>query len=424
MNYMAEKFIINGERKLEGAIEVRGSKNAAFPIIMATLLTQEDCIIDNIPLIEDIQRIFDILKSMDVEVQWLAERKVRINAKNLDSSKIREDIVRKLRGSILLFGALLAREGKAKLPQPGGCVIGARPISTHLDAFTQLGIKISPQHNKFKMEVGPRFGGEVLLNEFSVTGTCNVMIFSALHEETTIIKCADQDYQVQELAAVLKKMGASIRLLPMHMIEIKGAKKLKGFTVKLIPDPIEAGTFILMAAATKSKVLVKNVPYQYLEYPLKRMRDFGIVWERPAKDEILVLPAHNIKIEKVQALPYPGMPTDLLPLFGVLSTQLQGLTLLHDPLYEGRLKYLEELNKMGANIIFADPHRAIVSGPTPLYGVEINSPDLRGGASLIVGALVASGSTTIGNIYQVDRGYEKIDERLRAIGADIQRINA
>ena len=424
MNYMAEKFIINGERKLEGAIEVRGSKNAAFPIIMATLLTQEDCIIDNIPLIEDIQRIFDILKSMDVEVQWLAERKVRINAKNLDSSKIREDIVRKLRGSILLFGALLAREGKAKLPQPGGCVIGARPISTHLDAFTQLGIKISPQHNKFKMEVGPRFGGEVLLNEFSVTGTCNVMIFSALHEEATIIKCADQDYQVQELAAVLKKMGASIRLLPMHMIEIKGAKKLKGFTVKLIPDPIEAGTFILMAAATKSKVLVKNVPYQYLEYPLKRMRDFGIVWERPAKDEILVLPAHNIKIEKVQALPYPGMPTDLLPLFGVLSTQLQGLTLLHDPLYEGRLKYLEELNKMGANIIFADPHRAIVSGPTPLYGVEINSPDLRGGASLIVGALVASGSTTIGNIYQVDRGYEKIDERLRAIGADIQRINA
>ncbi|MFA5165922.1 MAG: UDP-N-acetylglucosamine 1-carboxyvinyltransferase [Candidatus Paceibacterota bacterium] len=423
MNYMAEKFIINGERKLEGAIEVRGSKNAAFPIIMATLLTQEDCIIDNIPLIEDIQRIFDILKSMDVEVQWLAERKVRINAKNLDSSKIREDIVRKLRGSILLFGALLAREGKAKLPQPGGCVIGARPISTHLDAFAQLGVKISPQHNKFKMEVGPRLGGEVLLNEFSVTGTCNVMIFSALQEEATIIKCADQDYQVQELAAVLKKMGAGIRLLPMHMIEIKGAKKLKGFTVKLIPDPIEAGTFILMAAATKSKVLVKNVPYQYLEYPLKRIRDFGIVWERPAKDEILVLPAHNIKIEKVQALPYPGMPTDLLPLFGVLSTQLQGLTLLHDPLYEGRLKYLEELNKMGANIIFADPHRAIVSGPTPLYGVEINSPDLRGGASLIVGALIASGSTTIGNIYQVDRGYEKIDERLRAIGADIQRIN-
>jgi UDP-N-acetylglucosamine 1-carboxyvinyltransferase len=422
MNNMPEKFVIKGEKKLEGSIEVRGSKNAAFPIIMASLLTKEDCIIDNIPLIEDVQRIFDILTSMDVKVEWLSERKVKINAGNLDSSKIREDIVRRLRGSILLFGALLAREGKAELPQPGGCVIGARPISTHLDAFEKVGVKITPQHNKFLMEAGDKFASEIILNEFSVTGTCNIMLFAAASGSQLLIKCADQDYQVQELAKVLSAMGANIELLSGHTIKINGSKKLKGFETTLIPDPIEAGTFILLAAATKSKVLVKNVPFQYLEYPLKRMRDFGILWDKQG-DDVLVMPSHNIRIEKVQALPYPGMPTDLLPLFGVLSTQLQGLTLLHDPLYEGRLKYLEELNKMGANIIFADPHRAIVSGPTPLYGVEISSPDLRGGASLIVGALVASGTTTINNIYQIDRGYEKIDERLRAIGADIERLS-
>lgn len=419
---MLEKFVIKGEKKLEGSIEVRGSKNAAFPIIMASLLTKEDCIIDNVPLIEDVQRIFDILTSMDVEVKWLSERKVKINAKNLDSSKIREDIVRRLRGSILLFGALLARDGKAELPQPGGCVIGARPISTHLDAFEKIGIKITPEHNKFLMEAGEKIESEVILNEFSVTGTCNVMLFAAASGQELLIKCADQDYQVQELTKVLRAMGAKVELLPIHMVKVGGNKNLKGFETSLIPDPIEAGTFILLAAATKSKVLVKNVPFEYLEYPLKRMRDFGILWDKQGND-VLVIPSHNIRIEKVQALPFPGMPTDLLPLFGVLSTQLQGLTLLHDPLYEGRLKYLEELNKMGANIIFADPHRAIVSGPTPLYGVEISSPDLRGGASLIVGALLASGTTTINNIYQIDRGYEKIDERLRAIGADIQRVS-
>lgn len=421
---MSEKFVINGEKKLEGEIEVRGSKNAAFPIIMAALLTDKDCIIDNVPLIEDIYRIFDILQSMDVKVSWLGERKVKINAKDLDPSKIREDIVRKLRGSILLFGVLLARFGKAKLPQPGGCVIGARPIFTHLNAFEQLSVKITPEVNRFKFEATKKQGGQVILNEFSVTGTCNVMLFASLLEGKTLIKTADQDYQVQELVKVLKQMGVGAKLLPEHMVEVKGAKNLKGFKCKLISDPIEAGTFILMAAATKSKLLVKNVPYKYLEFALKRLRDFGLIWESPKKDQVLILPSHNIKLEKLQALPYPGMPTDLLPLFGVLATQLSGPTLLQDPLFEGRLKYLEELNKMGANIIFADPHRAIINGPTPLFGVEITSPDLRGGASLIVGALIASGTSTIGNIYQIDRGYEKIDERLRAIGADITRVNS
>lgn len=419
---MAEKFIINGENKLKGVVEVRGSKNAAFPVIMAALLSEEECIIENMPLIEDVMKILEILVSMSVSVEWIGERSVKINAKNLDYSKINETLVARLRGSILLFGALLSRIDKINLPQPGGCVIGARSIFTHLDAFVQMGINIAPQIKKFELSVEKRKPGYVVLNEFSVTATSNIMLYAARIEGKTTIKIADQDYQNQELAKVLKKMGAKVKFLPGHAIEISGKKKMRGFRHKLMPDPIEAGTFILLAAATKGNVLVKNVPYPFLEFTLKRLKDFGLPWNRIGNNGIEVQSWAHLKIEKVQALPYPGIPTDLLPLFGVLSTQIEGPTLLHDPLFEGRLKYLEELNKMGAQIIFADPHRAIVLGPTPLYGVEINSPDLRGGASLIVGALVAKGQSTINNIYQVDRGYEKIEERLQKIGADIKRV--
>jgi UDP-N-acetylglucosamine 1-carboxyvinyltransferase len=223
---------------------------------------------------------------------------------------------------------------------------------------------------------------------------------------------------------ILNKMGAKVKLLPRNTIKITGLKKLKGFNYKLIADPIEAGTFILMTAITKGTLIVKGVEYEYLEFLLKRLRDFGLPWERIGKDAIKVLPWNSMEIEKVQALIAPGISTDILPLIAVLSTQLPGLTLLHDPLFEGRLKYLEELNKMGANIIFSDPHRAIISGPTPLYGVEIKSPDLRGGASLIAGSIVAKGTTTISNIYEIDRGYEKIEERLQKIGIDIQRVKS
>ncbi len=419
---MAERFIINGEKKLKGTIEVRGSKNAAFPVMMAALLTREDCVIDNMPLIEDVMKVLEILKSMDVKIEWVGQRALKINAKNLDYSKINETLVARLRGSILLFGALLGKINKISLPQPGGCIIGARSISTHLDAFKQLGVNITPQMKKFELEIDKRRPGLVILNEFSVTATSNIMLYASLSEGKTTIKTADQDYQNQELAKVLKKMGTRVKFLPGQVIEIFGRKKLKGFKHKLMPDPIEAGTFILLAAATKGHVLVKNVPYHFLEFTLKRLRDFGLPWKLIGKSSIEVQSWANLKIEKVQALPYPGIPTDLLPLFGVLSTQIEGTTLLHDPLFEGRLKYLEELNKMGAQIIFADPHRAIVLGPTPLYGVEINTPDLRGGASLLVGALVAKGQTIINNIYQIDRGYEKIEERLQKLGADIQRV--
>ncbi len=428
----ANKFIINGGKRLKGEIEARGAKNSAFSILAAALLTDKECVVSNLPLIEDLFRMIEIMKSMDVDIDWLGKRTIRINAKNLDPSKVKKDLVLLFRGSILLYGSLLARFGKVKLPCPGGCIIGARPITTHLDAFSQLGIQIIPCDNSFELrissnEVRPR-QSNVILNEFSVTATENIMLFASLLPQTTVIKIADSDYQVQELAKFLNKLGVEIKGVGAHTITITGKKKLKGAKHHLIYDPIEAGTFILMAAASKANVLIKNIEFPFLEFPLKKLRDFGVSYEvaekSPGRGSIKILPWKTLKIDKIQSLPYPGIPSDLQSAFGVLATQADGPTLIHDPLYEGRLKYLEELNKMGAKIIFADPHRAVIDGPTRLFGTELGSFDLRGGAALIIAALIAKGQSVINNIYQVDRGYERIEERLQKIGADIRRIES
>jgi len=433
-----EKFVIRGGKPLRGEVEARGAKNAAFSVLAAALLTDEECEISNLPLIEDVFRMLEILKSIGVEVNFIGKRAVRVRAKYIDPHKIRKDLVLLFRGSILLLGPLLARFGKVELPQPGGCVIGARPIDVHLDGFSQFGAKINFDDNRCKLESGkfpvfklrlnklPDFNLDVILDEFSVTATENMMLFSSLIPVKTVIKTADCDYQAQELARFLKKMGVRIKGEGTHNLTIEGARKLKGARHRLMSDPIEAGTFILAAAATRGKALVKNVELPFLEFPLKKLRSFGvpleIISQKGKKGEVKVFPWKVLKIDKIQSLPYPGIPSDLQTSFGVLATQAKGPTLIHDPLYEGRLKYLEELSKMGAEIYFADPHRALINGPTSLYGQEIKSLDLRGGAALIIAGCVAKGKTTIGNIYQVDRGYERIEKRLQKLGADIERI--
>jgi len=360
---------------------------------------------------------------LGADINWLDERRIRIQARDIQPSKLDKKLVSKLRGSILLIGALLANFKEVEIPQPGGCLIGARPITTHLDAFSQLGVEIAPKENSFVFSKPKEISNSsVILNEFSVTTTENILLYLSTCEKEVLLKCADGDYPTQELQKVLRKMGVEIDCLDTHTYKIKGKKELKGFEHKLMYDPIEAGTFILMAAATKGEVVVKNIEMKFLELTLKKLKNFGLPFEIINQNTLLVKPWTHLKMDKVQALPYPGIPTDLLPLFGALATQTPGLTLLHDPLYEGRLKYLEELNKMGAQIIFADPHRAIVNGQTPLFGIEVDSPDIRGGASLIAGALIAKGTTIINNVSQIDRGYEKIEERLQKIGADIKRI--
>jgi UDP-N-acetylglucosamine 1-carboxyvinyltransferase len=420
---MPEKFLINGGKPLKGNIEARGAKNAAFPLLAATLLTKEPCRISNLPLIEDIFKMLRILEQMGAQIKWLDKREIEIKCADVDPSLIPYEVVSYFRGSILLLGPLLARFGKIKFPPPGGCLIGARPIDTHLDAFLQCGAKICGK-NKFYHFEGKLRPAEVILNEFSVTATENVLLASSLLPGDTTLKIADQDYAIQELAKVLRKMGVKISGFGTHTIKISGKKKLKGFRHSVIYDPVEAGTFLVAALATNGKILIKNTELRFLELFLKRLKDFGAKFEIRGAKSILVLPSNRLTMDKVQSLPYPGIPTDLQPELGVLATQAKGPTLIHDPLYEGRLKYLEELNKMGASIIFCDPHRAIVNGPTPLFGTEIPSLDIRSGAALIIAGLVAKGKTTINNIYQIDRGYEKIEERFQNLGADIGRVNS
>ncbi len=440
---MAEKFVIKGGKPLRGEVEIRGAKNVAFPILAACLLTKDDCVVDNLPLIEDVFQMLKILEELGVKILWLGKRKVKLNSSAVDLAKIPFATIKKFRGSILILGPLLGRFGDLKIPPPGGCLIGARPIETHLDAFSQLGVNVSLKNGFYyfkkgekgeKGEMGEKgkkgergAGGgmidkEVVLREFSVTATENILLFSALYPEKTILKIADLDYQIQELVKVLIKMGADIRYSGPHCFEIIGEEKLNGFEYNLISDPIEAGTFIVAALATKGEVLVKNAELEFLDLFLKRLKDFGARFQILDKKTIKIFPSEGLKIDKVQSLIYPGINSDLQPELGVLATQTEGPTLIHDPLYEGRLKYLEELNKMGADIVFCDPHRAIINGPTKLVGAEIPSPDLRAGAALIIAGLVAKGKTTINNIYQIDRGYEKIEERLQKLGADIKRV--
>ena len=405
-----------------GEVEIRGAKNAAFPILTASLLTKETCVIDNIPLIEDVFKMIKILEQMGAKISWTGKRKIEINSSKVRPSKIPFNLVGCFRGSILLLGGLLSRFNRVKIPSPGGCVIGTRPIDTHLDAFEQAGVRVFPESKFYRFEKRKQDKSlEIVLKEISVTATENMLLFAATNPKKTVIKIADQDYQVQDLIKVLEKMGVEIKNLKIRELEIIGKKRLKGFKHTIMYDPIEAGTFIIATLATKGQVTIKNAELSFLSLFLKRLKDFGANFRIIDSKTIKVLPSKKLKIDKIQSLPYPGIHSDLQPELGVLATQTKGATMIHDPLFDARLRYLNEINKMGADIIFCDPHRAIVYGPSQLQGIEMPSSDLRAGAAMIIAGLIAKGTTVIHNVYQIDRGYEKIEQRLQRLGADIKR---
>ncbi|MBU4141613.1 MAG: UDP-N-acetylglucosamine 1-carboxyvinyltransferase [Patescibacteria group bacterium] len=416
-----QKFIIHGGKKLSGAIAVKGYKNAATPIIAATLLTNKECIIKNVPRIGDVFRMIEIMESMGVEISWLETDALRIKAERVNPEKMDFKAVSRMRSSILLLGPLLARCGKFKMPQPGGCVIGARPIGSHFTALEKLGAKITKENGFYCFEAKKLEGKEIVLPEFSVTATENLMMAASLAPGITVIKIAALEPQVQDLQKFLKKMGAKIKFGNFNTVIIKGVKKLHGATYTVIPDLIEAGTFAIAAVATKSELIIKNVIRDHLDLVFDKLAEMGAKFEFDG-DNVKIDPVSMLVSAKIEARIFPGLPSDLQAPFGVLATQAQGTSLIHDTLYEGRLGYVNELNKMGANAIICDPHRALISGPTQLYGSEITSFDLRAGATMIIAALVAQGESVISNIEQIDRGYENIEERLKNIGADITRM--
>lgn len=420
---MGDKFIIKGRKPLAGEVEISGYKNAAGPCLAATLLTDEDVILDNLPLVKDVLSMVELLREMGADINWEEEKRIKINTANLDPQKIDPQKVAKSRISVLLIGSLLHKTDKFRFFRPGGDRIGLRPLTTHLEALQQLEVKISQEGDFLYIRKENELEGkEVVLREFSVTATENVILASVLAKGKTIIKIAAADPQVQDLCKMLISMGAKIRGIGTHVLEIEGVKKLKGVSHKICPDPLEAGTFAIVGAVTKGKIKIKNIIFDHLTLFLKKLREIGVDFQREENNSLLVNFSPNLKATKIQALPFPGFPTDLLPVVVPLLTQAEGRSLIHDPLYENRLNYVHELRKMGADIELVDPHRAFVFGKTPLSGVRIESWDIRAGAALVVAGLLASGETIIENVYQIDRGYEKIEEKLQKLGADIKRV--
>jgi len=418
---MPDKFLIKGGIPLSGEVEIAGYKNAAGAVLAAVLLSEEPSVIDNLPLVSDVLDQIEILKQMGAEIEWLGERKIKINPKNINPEKIPADLFEKMRVSVLLIGPLLARFKKFKVPHPGGDKIGLRPIATHLEALKEFGIKSEEKEGFYYFEAPENIEGKrIILKEFSVTATEILMMVAALSKGKTKIEIAATEPQVQDLGNFLQKMGVNIEGIGTHTISIEGKEKLNGAEFKICPDPTEAGTFLIALAATGGEGKIKNVEPNHLIMFLEKMKEIGVNFEI-FNSEILIRPSKEFRSTKIQVLPYPGFPTDLQPQTSVLLTQAEGKSLIHDPLYENRFQHLHELRKMGADIEITDPHRALIFGKKTLIGNKISASDIRSGAALVLAGLCAKGETLIGEISQIERGYEKIEEKLQKLGAKIEK---
>ena len=416
---MMDKFIVNGGKKLKGAIEVKGAKNAALKIFAASILTSGTVKMKNVPEVEDISRISELLKDLGVQVLHPKHSEYHITARKIKTSTINPEIAKKLRASVVLTASLLARTGSVKFPHPGGCVIGERPIDVFLDGYKALGAEINYRKELYEIK-GKLIGAKFIFKNISVTGTEAMIMASSLAKGKTILKNCACEPEIESLANFLNSCGAKIRGAGTPFITIEGVGKLKGGEYKTIPDRIEAGTFAILAAATKSNILIKNCEPEHLDSLWNTLKSAGVKL-KISKNSVGVI-SSRLKTFDIKTHEYPGFTTDLQAPVCVLLTQAEGQGLVHETIFESRLFWLDDLKRMGANVLMHDPHRISIQGPTKLRAREIESPDLRAGMAYLIATLCSKGKSTINNIYQIDRGYEKIEERLRKIGADIKRI--
>lgn len=415
-------FEITGGKPLSGEITVAGSKNAATPILAAALLASGTSTIANVPRIEDVFRMLEIIESLGAKVAWEDDHTVTITPGEISIENLRQDLVKKLRSSILLLGPLSAKIDSFTLNHPGGCIIGARPLDTHIDALHKLGVEVAVSDDGYRVQAHNRKAGKLVLRECSVTATENALMLAASLPDITEIHFAAAEPHVQDLCHFLVALGADISGIGTHTLIITGSENLQGVEYRIIPDANEAATFLVLGAATQSPITVRGAREEHLEVVMEKLRLFGVDFS-VTREAITVVPVEKLRaVPKIDTMIYPGLPTDSQGPFGVLATQADGTTLLHDPMFESRFNYISELQKMGATAKVLNPHQVEITGPTRLKGTAIKSYDLRSGVSLIIAALCARGKTTIEEIYQVDRGYERIEERLQALGADIKRI--
>ncbi len=417
------KFLIEGNAKLSGEIEVKGAKNAALKIIPATLLSKEKIKISNLPDIEDVNRSLELLRDLGGFVKC-AKNSCEVQAEKITKNELNQEIANKLRASIMFVGPLLARLGEARFPHPGGCVIGAgtRPIDLFLEGYAAMGAEVRWKDGFYHIKAKKLKGCTYFFTTVTVTGTESLMMTAVLASGATTLKNCAMEPEIEALADFLNGCGAKIKGAGTPTITIEGVKEIKGGNFDIIPDRIEAGTFAIMAAATRSKLKITNCDPDHLEILLSIFKKQGVGFD-VGENWLEIKPAKIIKSYSIKTHEYPGFPTDLQSPYAVLMTQAQGSSLIHETIYDRRLLFTDMLTQMGADIIMCDPHRVVVNGPTKLYGRKMTSPDLRAGISIIIAALVAEGKTEIDNIYQIDRGYENIDTRLSSLGAKIKRIN-
>ena len=417
------KYLITGGLPLAGTISVKGAKNAGLKIIPAALLSDQPITITNLPAIEDIDRSLELIQGLGCRVERSTHDCIIHPAEQINT-EINAGLANKLRASIMFVGPLLARFGEARFPHPGGCVIGAgtRPIDIFLEGFEAMGAKLTIEDKFYRLSAERLQGTDYFFPKVSVTGTEALLMTAVLAQGSTILRNAAMEPEIVALADYLNTVGARISGAGSPTIVIEGVESITAGTFRVIPDRIEAGTFAILAAAAKAKLTITNCCPDHLGSLLALFRRIGVPYETGA-DSLTILPADKLRAESVKTHEYPGFPTDLQSPYTVLMTQAEGMSLIHETIYDRRLLFTDMLTQMGADIIMCDPHRVVISGPTKLHGRRLTSPDLRAGMSMIIAGLIAGGHTEIDNIYQIDRGYEKIAERLRAIGADIERID-
>ena len=418
-----EKLIVKGGNRLVGAVKTSGAKNAVLPIIAASILGTTPSHLDEVPMLEDVHTISEVLKCLGLSVECSPEKNVLdIDSTEITSYEAPYELVRTMRASFLVMGPLLARIGKARISMPGGCAIGARPIDIHLKGFEALGVKIEQGHGYIEASAPEGLKGTSIYFDFpSVGATENIMMAASLAEGTTILENAAEEPEIVDLANYLNKMGAKIRGAGTDTIRIEGVDKLHGADYTIIPDRIEAGTYMIAAAMTGGDVVVENVLPEHQKPLIAKLREAGAVVEEDI-DKVRVIGKNPLKAVSIKTLPYPGFPTDMQAQMMAMMVIAEGRSKVTETVFENRFMHVVELNRMGAQIS-TEGRSAVIDGPCKLTGCDVRATDLRAGAAMNLAGLVAEGTTRIGDLHHIDRGYENIVAKLKNLGADIERVD-
>jgi UDP-N-acetylglucosamine 1-carboxyvinyltransferase len=416
-----DKIVVSGGRRLQGEASVSGSKNAALPILIASLLTDDPCTFEGIPELVDIKTALKLLKGLGVKVEEEKPGTVTLQARGVDKREAPYELVKTMRASFLVLGPLLARFGEALVSTPGGCAIGARPVNLHMKGLAEMGAEIDLVHGYVSAKAKKLKGGKIYLDAPSVGATENLMMAAALAEGETVIENAAQEPEIQDLAEVLNKMGAKVAGAGSGTIRIEGARKLRGVTHRVIPDRIEAGSLMVAAAVTGGDVAISGARADHLDAFILKLREAGV--RVAVEDDRVRVQGDGIKSIDIATLPYPGFPTDLQAQMMVLMSVAEGVSVITENIFENRFMHALELIRMGADIRL-EGNRAVVKGVAKLSGANVMATDLRASMSLILAGLVAEGYTEIARVYHLDRGYERVEKKLSALGAEIKRVTA